>query len=107
MIKPNDKDKVPKGHKRSPQWHDFRKKHIKEKCEVCESTENLELHHIIPVHISPKDELKPKNVITLCENKKDGLTCHLAIGHLGSYKSWNVNVRKDAKAWAKKIKERP
>ncbi|MGZ3770082.1 MAG: HNH endonuclease [Bdellovibrio sp.] len=106
MIKNKSSDKT-QGHKRSPLWHDFRKKHIKEKCEVCESTENLELHHIIPFHKDKSKELDPKNVITLCEDKCGGLNCHQAIGHLGSYKSWNVNVRKDAKAWSKKIKGRP
>jgi hypothetical protein len=100
-------DKEPKGTKRSPHWVAFRKEHLGPACVVCGSTKKRELHHIRPFHKHPKEELDPNNVITLCENKKDGLNCHLAIGHLGSFKSWNVNVRRDAKIWNRKIKNRP
>ena len=48
-----------------------------------------------------------KNLITLCESRKNGVTCHLLFGHLGNYKSINESVETDVKAWNKKIKNRP
>jgi 5-methylcytosine-specific restriction enzyme A len=38
---------------------------------------------------------------------KDGVNCHLLVGHLGSFKSVNLTVREDAKAWNAKIAGRP
>ena len=52
-------------------------------------------------------ELDPANLIVLCENWKDGVCCHLLFGHLGSFKSFNVDVVADAKLWHDKITNRP
>ena len=95
--------------KRSPHWQTTRKKHLAENavCSVCGGTSMLEVHHIEPFHLNPKLELDPSNFITLCEAKKDGVTCHLFFGHLGNYKSFNKNVTEDAKLWKEKLKERP
>ena len=92
-----DKNK-PEG-KRSPKWASVRKLHLKlhPRCAVCGNDKKLEVHHQKPFHLFPELELVESNLITLCEDGKNGINCHLAFGHLGSYKSYNKNVIKDAK----------
>src|SRR5262249_19909900 len=109
MIKRNDKDKVPKGSKRSDQWPKVRRAYLKDHptCSVCGGTKKLEVHHVQPFHLHPNLELDPSNFITLCENDKDGVNCHLLVGHLGSFKSFNAAVREDAITWFAKIANRP
>ena len=107
-MKQNHPDKT-NGKKRSSKWPAVRKAFLKNYpvCAVCGGKLKVEVHHIRPFHLHPQLELDPKNFITLCENKKDGINCHLSFGHLGSFKSYNVNVKRDAKLWNKKIKNRP
>jgi len=101
-------DKAPKNAKRSTKWPAFRKKFLAGKrCAVCGGNKKLEAHHKKPFHLHPELELDEKNLIALCENKKDGVNCHLLVGHLGNFKSLNVDVEKDAKTWQQKIKNRP
>lgn len=109
MIKASEKDKVPKGSKRSGKWPAVRRAHLLSNpvCVMCGGKKKLEAHHIRPFHLHPELELDPSNLITLCENKADGVNCHLLFGHLGNFKSFNANVEADAKAWNKKIKTRP
>ena len=97
------------GNPRSGKWPTLRKKILVRNpvCAVCGGNKKLEVHHIKPFHLHRSLELDPTNLIVLCENGNDGINCHLAFGHLGSFKSFNSNVIKDAKMWAKKIKERP
>ena len=95
--------------KRSDHWPVARANHLRQEpcCALCGGTEKLEVHHIRPFHLHPELELDPNNFITLCEANKDGFDCHLGFGHLGSFKSWNENVVKDAAEWNSKIKTRP
>lgn len=98
------------GNARSGKWPTVRRKFLAENpaCAVCGSiTGKREVHHIHPFHLHPQLELDPTNFITLCENKKDGINCHLSVGHLGSFKSFNKDVIEDAKNWNLKIKNRP
>jgi hypothetical protein len=74
---------------------------------VCGGSEKLEVHHKQPFHLQPEFELDPDNLITLCEANKGGVNCHLFVGHLGSFKSFNPNVMADAAAWLQKLKSRP
>ena len=105
----SEKDKVPKGAKRSDKWPTLRKHFLQtnKTCAMCGGTKHLEVHHVRPFHTHPELELDPKNLIVLCENKKDGVNCHLLFGHLGNFKSINATVVSDAKSWCEKIKERP
>jgi hypothetical protein len=88
---------------RSPKWSNVRKEHLinEPNCRACGRKKDLEVHHIIPYHINPEDELNPNNLITLCSN------CHLLFGHLMDYKSWNENVVEDCNNFSSKIKNRP
>lgn len=108
-IKDRIAGKVPSGSKRSGHWPKAREEHLKSNplCAVCSGHEMVEVHHIRPFHLHPDLELDPSNFITLCESKKNGVNCHLLFGHLGSFKSFNVDVKKDSNDWIDKIRNRP
>ena len=95
--------------KRSSKWGKIRKEFLKKnsKCNVCGEKKKLEIHHIRPFNLHPELELEEHNLISLCESRKGGIVCHLAIGHLGSYRSYNKDVRLDAENWHNKIINRP
>jgi 5-methylcytosine-specific restriction enzyme A len=103
------KGKHPLGVARSGHWATVRKEHLAlhPTCEVCGGSGKLEVHHRRPFHLHPELELDPANLVTLCESGKGGVNCHLHFGHLGSFKSFNVDVIADAAQWFKKIKSRP
>ena len=93
--------------KRSSRWPSLRKSYLENhsSCAACGCTEFLEVHHIEPFHENPALELDMNNLITLCD-KPGKENCHLEIGHLGSFKKKNPNVREDAaKALQEKTKE--
>jgi len=100
--------KKPEGHKRSSRWGKTRKAHLKENptCALCGGTKKLEVHHIQPFHTHPELELEASNLITLCEDKGDGVYCHLFFGHLGSYKCVNPTIREDILIWREKLASR-
>jgi 5-methylcytosine-specific restriction endonuclease McrA len=108
-IHHREEDKTGHGAVRSGEWHRVRAEHLTKepRCAVCDGDRKLEVHHILPFHLHPEHELNPHNLITLCEEKEDGINCHLAFGHLGSFKSFNIHVRSDAFQWKKKIENRP
>ena len=105
-LKDRIQGKAPKGAKRSSQWRKFRKSYLEAypKCAVCGSSNKIEVHHILPFHIAPNKELDLDNLITLCENKKYGINCHLLIGHLGNYRQFNTTCRIDSVTWNMKLK---
>lgn len=94
--------------KRSPQWETLRKSHlrIQSSCQACGRTDHLQVHHIFPVHLFPSKELDPHNLITLCE-LAGPLGCHLELGHLGDWKSYNPEVVYDSAMWLRKRERRP
>lgn len=104
----NNSDKL-QGHARSGHWETLRKQFLvtHPNCRVCGGVKKLEVHHIKPFHLHPALELDESNLITLCENFKDGVNCHLLFGHLGNFKSVNDTVVHDAMSWSEKIKGRP
>jgi len=92
------KDPGSQGEKRSGQWPKVRKEHLEKNpaCAACGGNNKIEVHHCEPFHLDPSKELDENNLITLCEANK-WLNCHLCLGHGGSYKAFNPDVRKDAK----------
>ena len=88
---------------RSSQWSRIRKSFLASHptCAVCGTEKDLECHHIVPYNIRPEMELDFHNLLTLCSRD------HLLFGHLGSFRSWNVDVRKDALYFKNKITSRP
>jgi 5-methylcytosine-specific restriction protein A len=107
IIKDKLKGKVKAGEERSPLWAGVRNKYLEEnpKCAVCERTEKTNVHHIKPFHLHPELELVPSNLMTLCENQKNGINCHLFVGHLGNFRNINPNSIQDAATWNVKLKE--
>ena len=97
--------KAEKGQRRSSKWKHVRHNHLLEhpECECCGRKTELEVHHIIPFSVAPDKELDPDNLITLCESKKNGINCHLLLGHLGDYKRFNPNVKSDVLEWRAKL----
>lgn len=59
------------------------------------------MHHCDPVDWNPERELDDTNLLTLCRR------CHLFVGHLGLWSSYNPDVRQDAAIWRCKINTRP
>jgi hypothetical protein len=96
-------------HARSEHWPAVRAQHLKlhPVCEVCGGKDKLQVHHVRPFHLHPDLELNPENLITLCESGKGGVSCHLHFGHLGNFRSFNIDVHTDALEWHDKIKNRP
>ncbi len=94
---------------RSSHWPAVRRQHLEMHpvCDMCGGKEKIEVHHRKPFHLHPQLELEPSNLISLCESNKGGVNCHLHFGHLGNFKSWNVDVESDAKEWRVKIQNRP
>ena len=103
------KGKIPHSMPRSDHWPKVRLDYLKQHptCALCGGIKKLEVHHIRPFHLHPNLELDPTNFITLCEDDDDGINCHLFAGHLGNFKSWNVDVGKDASYFLAKVKTRP
>ena len=101
--------KIPADARRSGEWPKARSAHLADypACAVCGERQKLEVHHIRPFHLHPDLELDPANFITLCEDDDDGVNCHLFFGHLGNFKSFNVDVAADAAHWSQKIATRP
>jgi len=104
-IKDRIVGKAPKGAKRSKRWREVRKIHLETKpaCEICGLKKKVEVHHVVPFHLAPDLELHPDNLMTLCENKKYGINCHLLVGHIGNYKDINPGVIIDALTWRTKL----
>ncbi len=93
------------GQRRSSEWPKVRKEYLNEHpiCECCGGTKKLEVHHKKPFHLFPELELERDNLMTLCTKRG----CHLAMGHLYSYRSYNPNIDEDVRIWNEKVKNRP
>ena len=96
------------GAMRSPLWsktkRDFEKLHPKV-CAACGGMEKVQLHHRQPFHLHPELENNLANLIWLCE--ADNRNCHLNMGHLNSFQSYNETIEQDAAYWRSKIENRP
>lgn len=91
---------------RSPRWPAVRSAFLVGKvCAVCGRSDALVPHHIYPVHLFPELELNPGNLIALCEGRT--VNCHLAVGHLFNWASYNKDVVADAAWITQKVKDRP
>ena len=57
-------------------------------CVCCRSMKKIQVHHVLPRHIRPDLAVNQTNLIALCRG------CHLRIGHLGSYFTYNATVER-------------
>lgn len=94
---------------RSPIWPFVREEHLKREqfCRACGTQKSLIVHHCLPISWPGGSELELDrgNLITLCDPPGGG--CHLFVGHLKNFQSYNPNVREDAATWLLKIRQRP
>jgi hypothetical protein len=92
------------GAKRSSKWSSLEKKFLQKhsKCEICSSTNHLQVHHIKPFHLYPELELDENNLITLCMGEKE---CHLLIAHGDSFRCYNPNLREHVEILQKDISQ--
>lgn len=84
----------------SSKWSRVRKRHLKyePRCAVCGTIKNLDVHHIIPMHIDPSRRYDPDNLITLCRKH------HYEWGHLNNWRRWNPLIRQQVEE-IKEMKE--
>ena len=87
---------------RSNHWPTIRRHHLarEPRCQWCGGKSTLEVHHMVPFHIDHTKELDDANLITLCE--RAGRECHLVHGHLGNWKTFNPDIRKQCDERQKK-----
>ena len=91
---------------RSSKWRSLSNEFLAGKvCACCGRKEKLVAHHILPVHEFPEHELDEQNLIPLCEGRT--VNCHLAVGHLFDWRSFNADAVSDAKYINDKVRLRP
>lgn len=81
---------------RSSHWHALQKAHLEKEpfCRWCGGVDDLQVHHILPVHVCKERELDPTNLITLC--MAPGRECHFVHGHLGGWWRYNRHIQLEA-----------
>src|SRR3990167_1175887 len=101
------RDNLLGGINRNSKWSSVRRQYLKQypKCAVCGKENRFlksnEVHHIVLFSLDKTKELAFDNLITLCPQD------HFLFGHLNFWKSWNENVKEDARNWHDKIYQRP
>lgn len=91
---------------RSGKWKTTRAKHleVQPRCLVCDSVENLQVHHLVPFHIDPSRENDPSNLGTFCQPHHYGVA-HDPDGEgpeKPDWKKFNPNAFEDAMKLRKK-----
>src|ERR1044072_9650298 len=90
------------GIKRSTKWRNIRDSFLKDNphCSFCDTVKDLQVHHVLPVHLYPQLELEIPNLMTLCPH------CHFIIGHFCNWYSYNITVREDCEKFRERVKQR-
>lgn len=90
---------------RAPGWPKLRDAHIAAfpTCSACGTAKDPEVHHVVPVHVSPGAELDPANLQTLCGSKANN--CHFRIGHAMNWRGSNRFSRDDAAVFLTRVQE--
>ena len=88
---------------RSSHWPAVRKEHLRKHphCAITGDFKDVEVHHCVPFNENPALELDPENLITL---RRD---MHLIFGHLMNFKSYDPDIRTNARVMADRIRNRP
>ncbi len=91
---------------RSGKWRSVRAEHLKvqPRCLACDSTENLNVHHLIPFPVDPDRENDPSNLATFCRDHHYGIA-HDPDGDGPEKPSWsayNKNAVDDAFKYRRK-----
>lgn len=103
---------------RSSEWPAVRNAYLRDhpECAACGRTgKGLQVHHVLPVNAFGSEdddgdgiinELDPDNCIGLCVDGPGKMSCHFVIGHAADWRSYNPNVREDAKRFREMIRNR-
>lgn len=88
---------------RDGRWPSLRRRWLADHplCAACGCDRDVTAHHVDPVSWYPDRELDETNLLTLCDR------CHLFVGHLGNWSSYNPEARRDADIWLRKVRSRP
>lgn len=88
--------------RRAPGWASLRNRFIAAhpRCAGCGAAASV-AHHVEPVSLNPSRELDAENLVPFCDR------CHLMIGHLGCWSSYNADAVADAAWWRAKLSRRP
>ena len=86
---------------RSGKWGKLSKQFLKENPYCFCGEKATTTHHVIPFSVDPTKELLKENLFAACNH------CHLRFAHLGSFRSYNKEIRADAEYFRKKIENRP
>lgn len=92
---------------RNPDWPKLQRAYLRRftRCACCGTPKpKILAHHKLPVQFYPELEMEESNLIALCYR---GNNCHLLIGHLMDYWSYNKNVEQLAEQISNEIKNRP
>jgi 5-methylcytosine-specific restriction enzyme A len=91
---------------RSPGWEAIERKYIANHpyCAACGEISYLQVHHKLPFHLSPENELNSDNLITLC--MANARNCHFNVGHCFDWHAFNSTVVNDAALMSLRIKSR-
>lgn len=75
------------------QWKNYKRiythRHHPLVCAACGDYRRVELHHIVPVSVSPELMCIDTNIVPLCH------THHFIIGHLSNWNNYNPHVLAD------------
>ena len=67
-------------------------KQMYDECACCGSTRFLQVHHVRPLHLFPRQYKDFKNFVTLCNPLNNG--CHRWVAHFGDYiNKYNENIK--------------
>lgn len=68
---------------------------IRPECAICGNPSNIEIHHVIPVHIDISLACNFDNFVAACDTGNNG--CHRWLCHFGDFKNkWNLDIRQYA-----------
>jgi hypothetical protein len=78
---------------RSGRWPAVRRAHLAKhpRCAACGRLSDVEVHHVVPLHVDRSLELAESNLLSLCDNS--GRSCHFIFGHLWDWRLYCPEAR--------------
>lgn len=78
---------------RSSRWPALERRFLRVNptCAACGGTVRVVGHHVVPFHVDRALELDEGNLIPMCMGPK---RCHLEVGHRGSWRLYEPDVRR-------------
>ena len=86
---------------RSSQWGKLSKQFLKANPYCFCGEKATTTHHVIPFSVDRTRELDVQNLLAVCEH------CHIRFAHLGSFRSYEKDIKTIATDWELRRKNRP